>query len=63
MVSESQRQATARYRAANYDNIQFYARKGLREFYRKSADKLNMSLSMLIQTATNEYIDKHLPPE
>ncbi|MBR1645980.1 MAG: GIY-YIG nuclease family protein [Selenomonadaceae bacterium] len=51
--------ANANYRAKAYDRISIDVKKGKRDAYNAAAKNLDLSLSMLIQLGTEEYIRNH----
>ncbi len=59
MVTESKRKANAKYRAEKRDQLAVDVPKGKRDIYKQGAAELNLSLSMLIQNAVEEFIARH----
>ncbi len=58
-VSDAQRDSIAKYRAEKRDQLAVDVPKGKRDIYKQGAAELNLSLSMLIQNAVEEFIAHH----
>ena len=59
MATATQILANANYRAKAYDRISIDVKKGKRDAYNEAAKDLNLSLAMLIQLGTEEFIHNH----
>lgn len=59
MATATQILANANYRAKAYDRISIDVKKGKRDAYNAAAKNLDLSLSMLIQLGTEEFIQNH----
>lgn len=55
--------ANRKYNEKTYDQIKIQARKGTRDAWKTQAERRNMSLASLIQTAVAEYLERHPEPE
>ena len=59
MATATQILANANYRAKAYDRISIDVKKGKRDTYNAAAKDLDLSLAMLIQLGTEEFIRNH----
>ena len=59
MATATQILANANYRAKAYDRISIDVKKGKRDAYNAAAKDLDLSLAMLIQLGTEEFIRNH----
>ena len=59
MATATQILANANYRAKAYDRISIDVKKGKRDAYNAAAKDLDLSLAMLIQLGTEEFIQNH----
>ena len=59
MATATQLLANANYRAKAYDRISIDVKKGKRDAYNAAAKDLDLSLAMLIQLGTEEFIQNH----
>ena len=59
MATATQILANANYRAKAYDRISIDVKKGKRDTYNAAAKDLDLSLAMLIQLGTEEFIQNH----
>lgn len=57
-ISDAQRRAVAKYNAANYDRIELRVNKGLKDIYKKHANKYGETLNGFIQRALQETIER-----
>lgn len=58
MPTESEKKAIKKY-LDGQEQIRFWAKKGLKDYYKGLAKSANMSLAEFIKTAIDEYAQKH----
>lgn len=58
MPTESEKKAIKKY-LDGQEQVRFWAKKGLKDYYKELAKSVNMSLAEFIKTAIDEYVQEH----
>ena len=56
--TDAQNRASQKYIKKNLESIQFRVKKGEREFYKKAAEEMGLSLAQFFLQAANEKIER-----
>lgn len=48
------------YNKNTYDNLHLRVKKGVKDEYKRAADRLGISLAALVTSAVDEYIENHI---
>lgn len=59
--TEAQNRASQKYIKKNLESIQFRVKKGEREYYKKVAEQMGLSLAQFFLQAANEKIEREKP--
>ena len=59
--TEAQNRASQKYIKKNLESIQFRVKKGEREYYKKAAEQMGLSLAQFFLQAANEKIEREQP--
>lgn len=58
-ISDSKRKADRKWRESNYDKICIQVKRGYRDAWKASANRLGLSLAGLICKAVEEFVSNH----